>query len=344
MSRPLDVSVQRERRRLGILTVSLALILFCVKFYAFWVTRSQAIFSDAMENIVNIVSGGLALWALTWSAQPRDQDHPYGHGKIEFFAGVWEGAAITIAGILIVWEAVQSWIAGQAFHNLTKGLLWVALAGALNGTVGAWLLIRGRALHSVVLQSNGKHLLSDTVTSIGVIVGLVLANHLKIWWLDPLIAIGVGTLLAIAGIRTVFIHSNDLLDREDPDTLGKLLELFNRCRFSGIIRIHDTRVLRSGRYHHVDLHCVVPEFWTVDQAHEKTNRFEQDILQHYPIEGEFHFHIDPCERAYCEMCDYEPCPVRKEKFVQQQPFELKELLSPQELRHQEHMTQKPKQE
>lgn len=321
---------QKRRMIAGGISLLVSVILFGFKLTAYRLTGSQGVLSDALESIVNIVSAATALMVLRIAAKPADKDHPYGHGKIEFFSAAFEGGMISFAGGLIVFEAIQALIDGIELQRLSVGLIIIAGAGAVNALTGVYLRHVGRKHHSPALVASGKHLLSDFWTTAGVMAGLTAVWITGLHWLDPIVAIVVGGHLAWAGLQLLYRSGSELMDAEDRTVIETLARLFERHVRPGIIRIHHTRVVRSGRYHHVDLHLVVPEFWRVDEAHEHANRFEKQVIRDYPMEGELHFHLDPCRRAYCRTCDYPDCPVRLIPFEARVPFSLEELTSPTE--------------
>lgn len=310
------------------LALAVAIILLGLKFWAFKLTGSQAVFSDAMESIVNVVAALSLLILLRVAAKPADEDHPYGHGKAEYFSSAFEGGLITFAALMIVVEAVGALVSGGQLRELESGLFIVAGAGAANLALGWYLLRLGRKLGSLAIQASGLHILSDFWTSAGVLAALVAVHLTGVLWLDPLAALVVGLLLGRTGFSLLKESTGALMDAEDMSLLRRILELFTRHRSPGIIRIHHTRVIRSGSYHHIDAHVVVPEFWDVMRAHEETDEFERKFIHDYEYDGEIHFHVDPCRRAYCRACDYPNCPVRREPFKEKILFTIEELRSP----------------
>ncbi len=305
--------------------------LFLAKFYAYRKTGSQAVLSDALESVVNVVTALVTLTTLYVSVRPADEDHPYGHGKAEYFASSFEGGAIFFAGIIMLWQAGEAFFEEHMVRNLDLGLLIVLAAGGLNGALGWYLKKTGRRTSSLALTASGEHVLSDFWTSIGVVAGLFLVRVTGLQWIDLAAAGIVGLLLAATGFRLLIHSGSRLMDTEDRHVIQDLAQLFERHVFPGIIRIHHLRTMRSGSFHHVDLHIVVPEFWTVEQAHDHCQRFEHAVLDDYETGAELLFHLDPCRRSYCGVCDFEPCPVRQRPFRSRVPFTLEELTSPTEL-------------
>jgi cation diffusion facilitator family transporter len=168
--------------------------------------------------------------------------------------------------------------------------------------------------------------LSDFWTSLGVIVGLLLVRFTGVPWIDPLVAIVVGLNLGWTGLKLVRHAAGGLLDEEDTELIGKLVEAFDKHRMPGIIRIHHLRAIRAGRFTHVDAHLVVPEYWPVERAHLLVESFEERVMQSGGVEGEIVFHTDPCYRAYCAQCDVMDCQIRQAAFVARPPHTLEEAV------------------
>jgi cation diffusion facilitator family transporter len=316
----------RVRLRAGMISLVVGAGLLWVKFLAYQLTGSTAVLSDALESIVNVVAAVFALGSLVFAGRPADRNHPYGHGKIEYFAAAFEGGLIAFAAILIIYEAGRGFFRTPELRQLDLGLAITLGAGLANAALG-WFLIRtGKATQSMTLVADGKHVLSDFLTSLGVVVGLLLVRLTGIVWFDPLVAAIVGVNLGWTGFWLVRHAAGGLLDEEDTKLTGKLVKAFDAYRMPGIIRIHHLRAIRSGRFTHVDAHVVVPEYWPVDRAHVLAESFEERVMSACGVEGEIVFHIDPCHRAYCAQCDVMDCPVRVAPFIARPPHSLDEAV------------------
>lgn len=311
--------------------VGVSLMLF--KFWAYNLTDSEAVLSDALESIVNVVTAALAIVVVIVAAKPADKDHPYGHGKVEYFSAAFEGGLIAFAAIAIIYEAIKELINPHPISNIGSGAILVAGAGFVNLLLGLYLVRIGRKNKSLALEASGKHVMSDFVTSVGVLVGLGLVALTGAQWIDPAAALVVACLLGITGFRLVRESVGGLLDEESDEIVRAILALIGKDRPAGIIQVHHLRVMRSGAYHHIDAHAVVPEYWDVREAHAYTDAFEDALMGQYPYDGELHLHLDPCRRAYCRFCDVTECPIRVEKFERKREIDFDELTSPQEPRH-----------
>lgn len=312
------------------ISLTVGVPLLATKFVGYKLTHSQAVFSDAMESIVNVIAAAVAIFVVWYSRQPADQDHPYGHGKAEFFSAAFEGGLIAFASLLIAVEAIKALIYGHGVQQTTLGIAITFGTGVGNALLGFYLLKLGRRAQSATIEASGAHVLSDFWSSAGVALGLALVAITKIQWLDPVVALLMSLYLAKTGFGLVTKSFGALLDSEDREILSTFQKIVGRERPSGIIQLHHVRVMRSGSYHHIDAHAVVPEYWDVAEAHEKTDAFEATLMRDYPYDGELHLHVDPCRRAYCRNCDVEGCPIRKHPFEHIRQLTIEELTSPEE--------------
>ena len=310
---------QAGRVRAILVSLTAGAAILGLKMLAWKMTDSMALASDALEGLVNVVAAVFGLGAIIFAGQPADRNHPYGHGKMEYFAAAFEGGLISLAAVLIMWEAVQALIAGSRPHDLGLGLAVNLGAGALNGLLGWYLVRRGRALGSKALEADGFHVLTDFVTTAGILVGLLLVMATGISWLDPVIAVLVGFWLARTGFHLVRESAAALLDEEDTAMTQRLTSAIDALvkqgvAAHGVITVHGLRAIRAGRTTHVDVHMVVPEYAPVAQAHDAAERFEAALFGTAGLEGEVHAHLDPCRKAYCATCSDEKCPIRNSPF------------------------------
>ncbi|MBV6494594.1 MAG: Ferrous-iron efflux pump FieF [Turneriella sp.] len=320
----------------GIISLVVSFLLLVVKFIAYFLTGSQAVLSDALESIVNVSAAALALWIIRVSQRPADKDHPYGHGKAEYFSSVFEGALISFAAVIIFVDSIEALVKGKTTERIDLGLILIIGAGIINALLGFYLIRLGKKEHSAALIASGKHVFSDFLTSLGVVVGLLLVHFTGMHWFDSVAALFLGALLAWTGVKLIRASIDALMDANDVSLVEKLGDYFTKSRTEGIIRIHHTRIVRAGNYHHIDAHVVVPEFWDVTTAHDRTNDFEKKVFELYEHRGEIHFHIDPCRRVYCHACDVKNCPIRREDFQKLIPFTFEELTSPTEPENLQH--------
>jgi cation diffusion facilitator family transporter len=319
-----------ERARLRAMAISLVVSvgLLAAKYQAYHLTGSTAILSDALESIVNVVAAVFALGGIIFAGRPADRNHPYGHGKIEFFSAAFEGGLIAFAAVLIVYEVILSLLRGPDVRALDVGVPIVLGAGLVNLLLGWYLVRTGRRYDSLTLVADGRHVLADFYTSAGIVIGLLLVRFTGIAWLDPVVAAVVALNLMWTGFRLVRQAAGGLLDEEDTALLDRLLEVLQPHLGRGVIRVHHLRAIRAGRFHHVDAHLVVPEFWSVERSHELAEDLAERLIKEVGVEGEMTLHTDPCHRVYCRMCDLDDCPVRRETFAARPRLTLEEAVQP----------------
>ena len=322
-----------QRERVRAITVSLAggVVILGLKAAAYWLTGSMALESDALESIVNVAAASFGLWAVIFAGQPADKDHPYGHGKMEYLAAAFEGGLISLAAMIIVYESCLALARGVELKSLGLGMLINIGAGALNGLLGWYLLREGRRLRSKALEADGHHVLSDFYTTVALFFGLALVKLTGLSWLDPVLALGVAALLGRTGYRLVREAAAGLLDEEDSATIGVIVAGINSylrkgVDETGVIAVHGLRSIRSGRYTHVDIHLVVPEYLPVSESHDDTERFEAKLIAAAGLEGEVHVHTDPCRRKYCARCTDTACPIRAEPLKAAVPVTAEEAV------------------
>ena len=319
---------QTSRTRVAILSIVAGCFILGLKYYAYHVSQSTALKSDAIENVVNVVAAVFALGAIIFAGKPADREHPYGHGKIEHFSAVFEGGMISLAAVLIFYEALQAVVDKAPLQNLSLGLGINFLAGVFNGLLGLYLIHKGKQQNSHALIADGHHVLSDFYVTLGLGGGLLLVKVTGLHWLDPVLAVLVGAILAWTGFKLVRASSAALMDTEDPGLVEHLVTVINAIRPLDVLAIHELRTLRSGRYTHVDIHVVIPEFYTIAKGHELAERFNGAVVEAAAIEGELHTHVDPCHQEYCPQCAVEACPLRLAPKTEDHAITLEQALSP----------------
>lgn len=297
-------------------TVAIAGIgLFIGKLIAWHLTNSDAVFSDAMESIVNIIAGFMGLYSLYLAAKPKDIDHPYGHGKVEFVTSGIEGALIIFAGVIILVQAVDSLLHGNIPQKLDWGMLIIAVTAVINYLMGYISVKKGIQENSLVLQSSGKHLQSDTLTTLGVVISLILVYLTKIYWIDAAVALIFGGYIMFVGYKIIRKALSGIMDEADQELLSKMAKILNENRKREWIDIHNTRIQQHGSGLHIDAHLTLPWYFELRKAHEEMEETYKLISENSSRAIEFNFHLDDCKPFSCEICQLSECQVRQRPFV-----------------------------
>ncbi|MBD3628822.1 cation diffusion facilitator family transporter [Cyclobacterium sp.] len=301
-----------EKKRLIIWSVAISLLLLTVKFYSFYITRSNAILTDAMESIVNVVASCFALYSIYLSALPKDSNHPYGHGKIEFFSAGIEGTLIIIAGIFIIYQAILGFIFPQELTDLPMGMALVGFSGLVNGFLGYLLQKKGKLLNSITLEADGRHLSTDAISSFVLIAGIGIIYFSGWIFLDNIISMAFAIYIIYNGYFLVRRSVAGLMDESNPEAINQTVEILNRNRKPNWIDIHNMRVQQYGGDSHIDLHLTLPYYFDLIQVHDEVHEVEEVLEQGLPGYVEVFVHADPClPDSCCHYCQVKDCHVRK---------------------------------
>jgi len=278
--------------KLAIGSIFVGFAVLALKTFAYWMTGSVALLSDALESTVNVATAFAALIAIHVASKPADADHPYGHHKAEFFSAVLEGVMIIVAALLIFREAYGGMMTPQPLDAPIEGLLVNMAATLING-FWAWVLIsRGRIQKSPALVADGRHLITDVFTSVGVAVGVLLAVATGWWILDPVLATLVAINILWSGSKIVKESLSGLMDEAvSEQTLNSIRDVI-AAESAGAIEAHDLRTRHAGKATFIDFHLVVPSETTVFEAHEICDRIEHaltDMLEDTSVT----IHVEP---------------------------------------------------
>ncbi len=316
----------RQKIRIMRNILAIGLLLTVAKFIAWRITHSSAILTDALESIINIAAATFGLFSLVYSARPKDENHPYGHGKMEFLAVGFEGALILLAGGSMIIKAIVQIFKPQVLEEIGVGIIISAGAALVNFYMGRLLLKKGKQLNSSALVADGKHLLSDTVSSIGLIGGLAIILWSGLYILDSILTIILGTYILVVGYRLVRNSLAGLLDEADFDILDDVIKVLNRERKPAWIDIHNLRVLKYGAFIHIDAHMTLPWYQNLEATHLEVKEVEDIIRREFGNRVEFFIHTDPCSPASCSICTLLNCPERKHPIIKKLEWEAGNLL------------------
>ena len=317
----------QENIRIQHWVVAVAVILFLLKLAAYYLTQSIAVLTDALESTVNVIAGFIGLYSLRIAAKPRDKDHPYGHGKAEFLSAAVEGALVLMAGLIIIYEAIISFIHPHSIQKLDKGLYIVAFTAIVNFIVGAICIARGKSNNSMALQAGGRHLQSDTYSTAGIIIGLVVILYTKLSYLDGVISILFAAIILYTGYHILRKSIAGIMDEADLQLLQELISYINKHRRENWIDLHNLRVIKYGGLLHVDCHLTVPWYLTVQEAHLEVDALTGLMRERFGEQMEFFVHTDACYDVSCSICLKENCTVRKHAFLQRIEWTLENVIA-----------------
>jgi cation diffusion facilitator family transporter len=296
------------------LSFVIGFVLMCAKFFAYFITSSTAILTDALESIINVVAGGFAWYSIQLAEKPKDNEHPYGHGKIEFISAGFEGGLIVMAAIYILFEAILQFIAPSPIHQLENGIFICAIAGLVNLILGRFLLQIGKKSESPTLIADGKHLLVDTYSSIALVVGLGLVAYTGNVIFDPIISIVLAIGILVTGYRLLRGALAGLMDEADHQLLEQVTQVLNENRKENWIDIHNLRIVKYGSQVHIDSHLTLPYYYDLETSHAAVTAVENLVSEKFHSQVEMFIHADPCLAVSCEICGIHSCEFRKKPF------------------------------
>ena len=275
------------------LSIVAAIVTILLKFYAYYVTGSMGFMSDALESFVNLFAAVFGLVMLHISQRPADEDHEYGHGKAEYFSSATEGALILIAAFGIIWSAIPRIIEPKPLENINTGLLFSLLASAVNLLVGFILINNGKKKKSLLVEADGRHLMTDVWTSVGVIAGIVIVKFTGWLIIDPVIAILVALNIIYTGYKLISRSASGLMDAVIPEEdTRKIMAYLDSLKEQGI-DYHSLMTRMSGQRKFISLHLLVPGEWSVKQGHDMADQVEEAIIGLFDEPVTVSTHIEP---------------------------------------------------
>lgn len=310
-----------------LLAVTIGVLLMAIKFLAYLFTHSNAILTDALESIVNVVAGSFALYSLVLANEPKDENHPYGHGKIEFISAGIEGSLITIAGFLIIGKSIYNFYYPEQISQLDIGIALTAFCGVVNYALGYFTEQKGVRYNSLTMVASGKHLKSDAYSTLGLIIGLAVIYFSKIVWLDSVIAILFGLLICKTGYEVLRKSIAGIMDEADYELLKRTIKFFNENRKPAWIDMHNMRIIKFGNVIHIDCHVTIPWYYSTLQAHEEVKAIEELIREKEDSTVELFIHTDPCIPSCCKVCEIKDCKVRQSAFESRVEWNPKNVMA-----------------
>jgi cation diffusion facilitator family transporter len=258
--------------------------------------------------------------------RPKDHNHPYGHGKIEYLSAGFEGALIFLAGASIIGKSIYGFFQPPQLKSLDVGAWIAGIAGAGNYIMGSILVRVGKKHNSILMVADGKHLISDTVSSAGLIAGLIIMQVTGRYWLDNVMAIVFGAVIFHTGYKLIRVSVTNLLDEADYEKLEKMVSILNQNRRPKWIDMHNLRAIKYGSQLHVDCHITLPWYDTLEQTHSEVRAVEDLLKANMDDETEIFIHSDPCLPASCPICANFDCKVRQAAFVKKLEWTMANIL------------------
>ena len=294
---------------------AISIILLCIKLYAYFITLSTAILSDTLESVVNVIAGLIGLYSLKLAAKPKDYNHPYGHGKIEFITAAIEGALIIGSSLIIVVETVKGVIYKTPILQINDGIFLIFISVLLNGIIGLRALNIGKKNKSMVLESGGKHLLIDSLSSIIILINLWLVHITNLVVIDRIVALIMAVIIFYNGWKILRKSYAGIMDEADENLLQEFIKKINLVKQENWIDLHNLRVIKYGSQLHIDCHITLPWYLTIEQGHKEIKNLECYIQQNFGDSIEFFVHTDSCMSFSCPICTIMNCTHRKQTFV-----------------------------
>ena len=322
----------KQNLKIQFYVTSLSIILFVLKFVAYFMTHSLSVLSDALESIVNVLAGAIGLYSLYVASKPKDKEHPYGHGKAEFISAAFEGSLIITAGLIIFYEAIDAFFHPTELHSLDNGI-WVLLATAfLNLFAGLIAKRMGKKNKSLALVSSGQHLILDSFTTFAVTIGIGIVLLTNITGIDAVLAILMSFWIIYNGYQIIRASLAGIMDEADIALLEEVITELNKGRDEKWIDLHNLRVIKYGALMHIDCHVTVPWYFNVNEAHFAVDDFSALIKNKFGDSVEFFVHTDGCMPFSCPICTIQNCDKRKAPFKQKLDWTIENVLS--NLKHQ----------
>lgn len=305
--------------------VILSVVLFLIKIAAWLLTNSVAILTDALESTVNVVAAIIGLYSIILASKPRDINHPYGHGKAQYISAAIEGALISLAGLVIIYEAIQQLINPVPIEKLNMGIYLTVFSGLVNYLAGIYAIKRGKKDRSLILESAGNHMLTDAYSTLAMVIGLTILLLTKLYWLDSAIAMTFAFIILLTGYRVIRRSLTGIMDEANVKTLQEVIDLLQNKRKDDWVDLHNLRVLDQGQTMHVDAHLTLPWYYDVKKAEEEIHLLEEMIDTNFENKIDVFIHVDACQPYQCHLCAKKDCDVRQEKFKEQLEWNIKNV-------------------
>ncbi|WP_461464080.1 cation diffusion facilitator family transporter [Mucilaginibacter sp.] len=315
----------REQKKIILFSLITGIILMTAKFGAYFLTSSNFVLTDAAESIVNVLASSFAFFSIYLASQPRDENHPYGHGKVEYFSVFIEGALIGIAGVIIIAKSVYGIFYPNMPHNLLVGAIIIGATGVVNGGLGYYMIGKGKSIPSITIEADGRHLITDMITSLGLVIGLLLIHFTKIFLLDSLLSVLVGLYIVFTGYKLVRKSVASLMDEADFDVVKEIVKVLDEERRDEWIDLHNFRAQKYGNELHIDCHMTLPNYLDLNRVHTEVSLVDK-LINSRITKTELFIHADPCLPDCCHYCSMPNCPIRSEAQTVRMPWTMEKII------------------
>jgi cation diffusion facilitator family transporter len=318
---------EQRQKRLSLKYVIIGgVLVLAIKSYAYFITWSNAILSDVFESVLNLAACTFTMFSLYFSGKPRNSKYPYGHGKMEFLAAGIEGCIVFLAGAFIAGKAFYNLIYPQGISGIDKGISFEAGAAVLNLAIGLYLVNRSKKFDSLILNADGKRILTDAYSTFALIGALFIVLLTRLQWLDGIIAIISGLLIVRTGIKIIRGALPGLLETADTVVLEEVVNVLQNNSRPAWIDIQNMRSSHYGMYIYIDCHITMPWYWNAKDCFAQVQDAELIINQYFKQRVDLFVQVEPCRPKHCHMCLIEDCPVRQFPYQGKLPLNLKTMM------------------
>lgn len=320
-----DTSQENFRIQKGLTVV--IIILFLIKLLAWYWTNSVAILTDTLEYTINVISSLIGLYSLYLSSLPKDQNHPYGHGKVEFLSATVEGTLMIVSSFVIIYEAINNLKHPHELKQLDFGIYLIALTGLINYGLGYFAIKNGQKNNSLALVASGKHMQSDTYATIGIVIGLILIHLTHFSWIDSLVAFIFAMIIIVSGYKILRSSIAGIMDEADDALLSKVVDYCSTHRRENWIDLHNLRIIKYGGTLHLDCHITIPWYFNIHQGHDEVDALDRMIKDNFGDSVELFVHTDGCLDFSCKVCEKTNCDYRKNPFQKKIEWTIENMSS-----------------
>jgi cation diffusion facilitator family transporter len=318
------------KKKAVLISFSIGILMFVGKLGAYFLTNSAAILSDAIESVVHIIAVSFVFYSLLVSLRPASKVYPYGYGKIEYFSAGFEGALIIIAAISIIYYAMRDIVYGSVIGRLNTGAMIIGAASVINVFLGIYLVRTGKNTKSIILIADGKHILTDSYTSIGVIAGVLIVLFTGIEIVDPIVAIAVALNILFTGAKLIKESIGGLMNKTEEQMINKITNVLAAYKKDNEdwIDIHLLRYWKSGERYFVDFHMTMPYYLPVKDSHDYNTQLHGIFKKIFETDAvDMIMHIDPCKPSYCSICRKSNCQVRQAQYTKDVVWDANKIVS-----------------